>query len=113
MIIVKDLSVERLEKNNVDMIYPFTQETCEKKNSIHARGFAPFLGINEDPSTGSVAGALGYYLFEKNSQEKQIIIEQGYEMMRPGNIFVQIDESNAIHVGGNVRLVFKGDLYLN
>ena len=94
------------------MIYPFSKQTCEEKYSIHARGFAPFIGINEDPATGSVAGALGYYLFEKNFQEKKITIEQGYEMMRPGKIFVEIDESTTIQVGGNTKLVFKGDLYL-
>jgi len=112
--IVLNLSLLKvlLEEIKVDMIYPFTRQTCEEKNSIHARGFAPFIGINEDPATGSVAGALGYYLFEKNPEEKAMIIEQGYEMKRPGSIFVEIDESTGIRVGGNARLVFKGDLYL-
>ena len=105
-----------LKEAKVDMIYPFSRQTFEKKNSIHARGFAPFIGIPEDPGTGSVASALGYYLNEKNSKENRIIIEQGYEMERPSNIFVKIDEvegiANEIRVGGRVRLVFKGNLYL-
>ena len=105
-----------LKEAKVDMIYPFTRQTFEEKNSIHARGFAPFIGIPEDPGTGSVASALGYYLNEKNSKENRIIIEQGYEMERPSNIFVEIDEvegrANEIRVGGRVRLVFKGNLYL-
>ena len=105
--LLKDL----LEETKVDMIYPFTRETCEEKNSIHARGFAPFIGISEDPATGSVAGALGYYLYKKTEQ-REWVIEQGYEMKRPGNIFVEIDESTAIRVGGNARLVFKGIFYL-
>ena len=112
--IVLNLSLLKglLEETNVDMIYPFTRETWEEKNSIHARGFAPFIGINEDPATGSVAGALGYYLHKNNYKEREWVIEQGYEMKRPGNIFVQIDKPTAIRVGGNARLVFKGDLYL-
>ena len=105
-----------LKEAKVDMIYPFSRQTFEKKNSIHARGFAPFIGIPEDPGTGSVASALGYYLNEKISKENRIIIEQGYEMERPSNIFVKIDEvegiANEIRVGGRVRLVFKGNLYL-
>ena len=105
-----------LKEAKVDMIYPFTRQTFEGKNSIHARGFAPFIGIPEDPGTGSVASALGYYLNEKNSKENRIIIEQGYEMERPSNIFVEINEvegrANEIRVGGRVRLVFKGNLYL-
>ncbi len=106
--LLKDL----LEEINVDMIYPFTRQTCEEKNSIHARGFAPFIGINEDPATGSVAGALGYYLHKNNLEERKWIIEQGYEMKRLGNIFVEIGQSATVRVGGNARLVFKGDLYL-
>ena len=95
------------------MIYPFTRQTFDQKNSIHSRGFAPFIGIPEDPGTGSVASALGYYLYEKNSKEKSIIIEQGYEITRPSNIFVEIDgRTNEIRIGGRVKLVFKGTLYL-
>ena len=52
-----------LEEGKADMIYPFTRKTFDQKNSIHARGFAPFIGIPEDPGTGSVASALGYYLY--------------------------------------------------
>jgi trans-2,3-dihydro-3-hydroxyanthranilate isomerase len=100
-----------LEEAGVDMIYPFTQQTLDKKNSIHARGFAPFVGIPEDPATGSVAGALGYYLNEKNPKEENITIEQGYEMSRPGLIFVTVDGAT-IRVGGKTRMVFKGSLFL-
>ncbi len=95
----------------VDMIYPFTRETCEAESTIHARGFAPFVGIPEDPATGSVAGALGYYLNDKNPKEKKIIIEQGYEMKRPGLIFVTAD-ATTVQVGGKTRMVFKASLYL-
>ena len=105
-----------LEEVKADMIYPFTRQTFDQKNSIHARGFAPFIGIPEDPGTGSVASALGYYLYEKNSKKKRIIIEQGYEMKRPSNIFVEIDDvegrTNEILIGGRVKLVFKGTLHL-
>ena len=117
--IILDLALLKplLREEKTDMIYPFTRQTINQENSIHARGFAPFIGIPEDPGTGSVASALGYYLNEKNSKEKRIIIEQGYEMKRPSNIFVEIDDvegrTKEIRVGGKVRLVFKGTLYLN
>ena len=105
-----------LEQEKVDMVYPFTRQTFDQKNSIHARGFAPFIGIPEDPGTGSVASALGFYLHEKNPKEKDFIIEQGYEIKRPSNIFVKIvvaeGRTNEIRVGGRVRLVLKGTLYL-
>jgi trans-2,3-dihydro-3-hydroxyanthranilate isomerase len=111
--IVLNLSLleELMEEAEVDMIYPFTRQTLNENSSIHARGFAPFIGIPEDPATGSVAGALGYYLNDKNSAEKKIIIEQGYEMKRPSLIYVTMDETK-IGVAGKIRMVFKASLYL-
>ena len=111
--IVLNLSLLKvlLEEAEVDMIYPFTRQTLDQKSSVHARGFAPFVGIPEDPATGSVAGALGYYLNNKNPKEKNLIIEQGYEMKRPGLIFVSMDGAK-IQVGGKTRMVFKASLYL-
>ena len=111
--IVLNLSLLKvlLEEAEVDMIYPFTRQTLDQKSSVHARGFAPFVGIPEDPATGSVAGALGYYLNNKISGDKNIIIEQGYEMKRSSLIFVTVDGAK-IRVGGKTRMVFKGSLYL-
>jgi trans-2,3-dihydro-3-hydroxyanthranilate isomerase len=100
-----------MEEVGVDMIYPFTRQTLNVNSSIHARGFAPFVGIHEDPATGSVAGALGYYLNDKNSAEKNIIIEQGYEMKRPSLIYVTMDRAK-ICVAGKITMVFKASLYL-
>ena len=111
--IVLNLSLLKvlLEETGVDMIYPFTRQTLDQKSSVHARGFAPFIGIPEDPATGSVAGALGYYLKDKDPKEENVIIEQGYEMQRPGLIFVRMDGTK-IQVGGKTRMVFKASLYL-
>ena len=107
---------ELLEEVEVEMIYPFTREIVNSGNSIHARGFAPFIGIPEDPATGSVAGALGYYLNDKNLEEKEFLIEQGFEIKRSGNISVKITNTegnkNIIRVGGKIKPVFKGSLYL-
>jgi trans-2,3-dihydro-3-hydroxyanthranilate isomerase len=100
-----------LDEAKVDMIYPFTRQTLDEKSSIHARGFAPFVGIPEDPATGSVAGALGYYLNDKVQKEENFIIEQGYEMKRPGLIYVSVD-GVTIRVGGKTRMVLKASLYL-
>ena len=111
--IVLNLSLLKvlLEEAEVDMIYPFTRQTLDQKSSVHSRGFAPFVGIPEDPATGSVAGALGYYLKDKNPKEENLIIEQGYEMKRPGLIFVKMNGTK-IQVGGKTRVVFKASLYL-
>ena len=107
---------ELLEEVEVEMVYPFTRETVNFVNSVHSRGFAPFIGIPEDPATGSAAGALGYYLNDKNLEEKEFLIEQGFEIKRSGNISVKITNTegnkNIIRVGGKIKPVFKGSLYL-
>jgi len=104
----------------VDMIYVFSLETEDPACQVHARGFAPFIGIAEDPATGSVAGALGAYLAAHDVLEggdyAALGIEQGLEMNRPSRlqVRVQVDggEIRSIQVGGDSRLVIRGELTL-
>lgn len=42
----------------------FSLETKEKISAVHSRFFAPTIGINEDPVTGSANGPLGVYLYK-------------------------------------------------
>lgn len=109
---------EILGEMNVDMLYAFTMETMDEQATLHARAFAPFIGIIEDPATGSAAGALGGYL-EKHKvipEEKQgrILIEQGFEIDRPSHLYVKVGyqegEIKSIQVGGETCLVMQGVL---
>ena len=103
---------------SVDMIYVFTSETLEPRSTVHSRAFAPFIGIPEDPATGSAAGALGAYLVQhqviENFDPSAIVIEQGYEMDRPSTIQVSIGktdgEIDSIQVGGQAITVLEGNL---
>jgi predicted PhzF superfamily epimerase YddE/YHI9 len=54
---------------------------------------------------------LGYYLNDKVQKEENFIIEQGYEMKRPGLIYVSVD-GVTIRVGGKTRMVLQASLYL-
>ncbi len=108
---------EFLATLGTDLLYAFTMETLDANASIHARAFAPDLGIVEDPATGSAAGAVGAYLFENNlipkNDCKNIIIEQGYMISRPSSIFVCIEQNNgeikSVRVGGYSVTVIQGD----
>jgi trans-2,3-dihydro-3-hydroxyanthranilate isomerase len=101
----------------VDMIYVFTTETLYPRSTVHSRAFAPFIGIPEDPATGSAAGALGAYLVHHKVIEgldpSAIVIEQGFEMKRPSTIQVCVDPSGeeicSIQVGGQSVTVFEGN----
>jgi trans-2,3-dihydro-3-hydroxyanthranilate isomerase len=106
---------EVLRPLEIDLIYPFCRETLNPENTVHARAFAPGLGIPEDPATGSVAGAMGAY-WASLSDEKEInmVIEQGYEMQRPSLIHVEVSnwENQIIRVGGQCQPVFTGCMNL-
>ena len=101
----------------MDMIYVFTGETRDPESTVHSRAFAPFIGIPEDPATGSAAGALGAYLvhhkFIENLDSSSIVIEQGFEMNRPSIIRVSVGQTDgkikSIQVGGQAITVLEGN----
>ena len=101
-----------------DMIYVFTTETLDSSSTLHSRLFAPFIGVPEDPATGSASGAVGAYLAKYCVIEKDtfdsIKIEQGYEMKRPASIYVQVKQEGtvikSIRVGGESVTIVQGQL---
>jgi trans-2,3-dihydro-3-hydroxyanthranilate isomerase len=113
-----NLSVLREVLGLVDMVYVFTEETLESSSTVHSRAFAPFIGIPEDPATGSAGGALGAYLVQhsviENLDPSAIVIEQGFEMERPSLIQVSVgkndEEIDSIKVGGQAITVLEGSL---
>jgi len=113
-----NLTVLREVLGSVDMIYVFTGETLDSSSTVHSRAFAPFIGIPEDPATGSAGGALGAYLVHhkviENLDPSAIVIEQGFEMDRPSHILVSVEEADeeirSIQVGGQAITVLEGNL---
>jgi len=101
-----------------DMIYVFTTETLESSSTLHSRLFAPFIGVPEDPATGSASGSVGAYLAKhcviKKDSFDSIKIEQGYEMKRPASIYVQVKQEGSIiksiRVGGESVTIIQGQL---
>jgi PhzF family phenazine biosynthesis protein len=86
----------------------FTLETVEKTSAVHSRFFAPAVGINEDPVTGSANGPLGVFLFQYvlpkgivvvsrqlSDGRTEFIGEQGFAMNRPGHVKIRV------HADGN------------
>ena len=99
-------------------IMVFTTVTVEPTATVHARMFAPSIGILEDPATGSASGALGAYLVQNRVVEvtptTNIVVEQGYEIERPSQIFVQVESEHeviqTVKVGGQCVMVVEGTL---
>jgi trans-2,3-dihydro-3-hydroxyanthranilate isomerase len=96
----------------------FTTVTVEPSATVHARMFAPAIGIFEDPATGSASGALGAYLVQNGVVDvgpmTELMVEQGYEMERPSNILVRVESDEdviqSVKVGGQVIMVVEGTL---
>lgn len=99
-------------------IMAFTTVTVEPFANVHARMFAPAIGIPEDPATGSASGALGAYLVQNGIVDvgpmTEITIEQGYEVERPSRILVQVQSDDdliqSVKVGGQCVMVVEGVL---
>jgi trans-2,3-dihydro-3-hydroxyanthranilate isomerase len=95
-------------------VFIFTTETIAQEADIHARMFAPAMGITEDPATGGAAAALAGYLHAQDRHEgrRTWLVEQGFEMGRPSNIELEVDASGgiitAVRVGGSSVLMSEG-----
>lgn len=71
--------------------YPFTLETNLPDRVASARMFAPRFGIPEESATGTAAGPLAGYLYDKmNIQTESYYLEQGWEMAVPSPSLIQI-----------------------
>lgn len=87
------------------------------RGRYRARMFAPSMGIDEDPATGSAATALAGYLAPQEDQSSGTVtwrVEQGVEMGRPSLISVEADLANgcvtAIRVSGLSVVVSHGEM---
>jgi trans-2,3-dihydro-3-hydroxyanthranilate isomerase len=88
----------------------FSPEALNEGRDIHARMFAPGVGVLEDPATGSAAGPLGAYVekhrvLNRKETGATIYIEQGYEINRPSLLEVRVPSlEDEILVSGKVKM---------
>lgn len=110
-----------LSNRNLGGLCVFTTETVERKSSVHSRFFAPHLGINEDPVTGSANGPLGAYLFEYGQVESlgdivTLIGEQGDVIGRKGRVTIQVSVDGSrvtdVRIGGRAITILDGEMII-
>jgi trans-2,3-dihydro-3-hydroxyanthranilate isomerase len=99
--------------------YVYTRETVTPEADVHARMFAPGMGLDEDPATGSAASSLAGVLALTATPSPGTLrwrIEQGFEMQRPSLIDVEADLQDgvitAVRVGGHAVLVSQGEMFV-
>ena len=100
-------------------VFLFATEGDRPGSDVHARMFAPGIGIAEDPATGGAAVALAGYLAKRDSRADgtlRWVVEQGFEMGRPSILEAEADKNGgkvtATRVGGRTVTMMSGELQL-
>jgi trans-2,3-dihydro-3-hydroxyanthranilate isomerase len=92
----------------------YSREVADPAHSYHARMFAPAMGILEDPATGSAVATFAGILAASGLDDGThgVIIEQGYEMVRPSLLHLSLTIGGGVlksaTVGGDAVLVAEG-----
>jgi trans-2,3-dihydro-3-hydroxyanthranilate isomerase len=101
----------------VDNAYVYTRGGDSPKTHFRARMFAPTGGIPEDPATGSATALLAAQLLKAealNDGTHKWQLEQGFEMGRPSDLFLEADVAGgalkAVRVAGQAVKVMQGTL---
>lgn len=112
-----DVSESLLAGAEANMVFVFAFDTESQHPQIHARMFAPSMGVAEDPATGGAVSALAGLLAARQPDGKHMwIVEQGVEMGRPSNLTLEYEsrggQASPVRVGGSCVRVSEGTLTL-
>lgn len=106
-----------LSSAKANMVFVFSFETESLHAQIHARMFAPSMGIAEDPATGSAVSALAGLLASRHEDgAREWVVEQGIEMGRPSRLVLEYEcrgrQASPVRVGGTSVRVSEGKFTL-
>ena len=79
------------------------------------RVFVPYIGVPEDPATGSAAGPFAVHLLRHGriASGDEVEIEQGVEVGRPSRVFARVEGTpeaiDRVEVGGSAVIVARGE----
>lgn len=89
-------------------IHPICLNTYDAEATLHGRHFsATGAGSIEDPVTGTASGVMGVYyrkFIQPLEVETAIIVEQGHEMGRPGQVGIRISGEGLDHNDWKVEM---------
>ena len=107
------------EEHDVAGIYAFTFDTLSTDSTAHGRFFAPAVGVDEDPVTGTASGACAAYFHAAGSTAfddppAELVFEQGDFLDRPGRVQARVDTddsgSTRVRVGGQAVTAVEGSI---
>ncbi|MFW6320295.1 MAG: PhzF family phenazine biosynthesis protein [Halohasta sp.] len=100
-------------------IYVFTFDTLSADATAHGRFFAPKVGVDEDPVTGTASGACAAYFHAAGATAfdgppAELVFEQGDFLDRPGRVQARVDTdhrgSTRVRVGGQAVTTVEGSI---
>ena len=112
--IANDIYLQIIHETTAKAMLIFCPEAETPDHDLHVRVFAEYLGVPEDPATGSANGCLAGYLVRYryfDSAGIDVRVEQGYEIGRPSRLYLRAHETKAgidVRVGGKVVMVATG-----
>ena len=105
-----------VEKTWAKPILVFSLQGRDSTHQVSVRMFADYLGVSEDPATGSGNGCLAGYLVKHRvlgAQELSLVSGQGHEIGRPSHLFLegrgQEGAVLSVRVGGMVVDTASGE----
>ena len=80
--------------------------------TAHVRNFAPLYGVDEESATGTANAALTHYLQRQGLIQpgSECSFLQGEKMGRPSVVETLLRPDGTVYVGGQSRIVAKGEL---
>lgn len=111
----RDRYYSLIENTEAKGILVFSPETHEPGNQLSVHVFVDYLGVPEDPATGSGNGCLAGYLVQQRyfgSDRIDLRVEQGYEIGRPSLLLLKAGQRGAeisVSVGGRCQVVAQGE----
>ena len=79
---------------------------------LDVRGFAPHLGVNEDPVTGSLNASLAQWLIAEGLLPGDYQAAQGAALGRAGRVHIRSDPAGQVWVGGQSVTCIDGTVTL-
>ncbi len=88
----------------------------EGETAVRIRCFAPSVGVQEDPVTGSANAALPAFLAHHGMLDctgREYVASQGTELGRDGRVYVRVlDDAGRAEIGGQAVTVIDGEIRL-
>lgn len=82
------------------------------EKGFELRGFAPKIGVFEDPVTGSLNASVAQWLFRSGLASGSYLAGQGKCLGRDGEISLTQDESGQVWVGGATVTCIRGEIQI-